>query len=298
MTWIVLTLTSAVMLGWYDYLKKRSVRDNAVPIVLLLSVSTAALVWLPMLGLSHSNQASLLPELLRVAPMTWTQHGLVMLKSTLVAASWTLAFIGLKHLPLSIAGPIRSTSPMWTILIAVALLGERPSPRQWLGIVVILFSFYAFSLAGRREGIHFHRDRWVFCMIGATLLGAVSSIYDKYLLQSVRLDVATLQAWFSIYLVPVMIPLAMHWRLRRTAEHRFEWRWSIPMIAITLLIADFAYFSALQQPNALVSLVSPLRRTSVVIPFMLGIFLFGERNFGGKAACVVGLLVGVFLLTQ
>jgi drug/metabolite transporter (DMT)-like permease len=297
-TWIVLTIASALLLGFYDYFKKRAVRDNAVPVVLLLSVSTAAVIWAPWVGLAHSAAGAWIPDLLRVRPLSALEHVMVLAKAALVGASWTLAFIALKHLPLSVAGPIRSTSPMWTILIAVGLLGERPSPRQWLGLAVILGSFYAFSLAGRREGIHFHRDRWVLSMVAATLLGSLSSIYDKYLLQTVGLDVASLQAWFSIYLVPVMIPLAWHWHHHRRRRTAFQWRWSIPLIAITLLLADFAYFSALTQPEALVSLVSPLRRTSVVIPFLLGIFLFGEQNFAGKAVCVVGLLVGVFLLMR
>lgn len=236
-------------------------------------------------------------EVLNVQQLSLAQHGLIVAKSVLVGMSWSFAFASLKHLPLSIAGPIRSTSPLWTILIAVAFLGERPATLQWLGIIVVLFSFYAFSLVGRKEGIHFHRDRYVAYMIVATLLGSFSSIYDKYLLQVVKIDTPTLQAWFSVYLVPVMLPMAAHWYVKNRRQSPFQWRHTIPLIAISLLTADFLYFSAVAQPDALISIISPIRRTAVLIPFLLGIKFFGEKNFRAKAICVVGLLFGVVLLS-
>ena len=298
MGWFLLTVFSAVLLGCYDVFKKLSVRDNVVPIVLLASTSVGALVWLPTLVWSLTSANPFPIPGMHIQPLSPHHHLLVVAKSILVGASWSLAFSSLKHLPLSIAGPIRSTSPLWTILIAVVAIGERPNGAQWLGIAVVLVSFYAFSLVGKSEGITFHRDRWVAYMIGATLLGACSSIYDKYLLQTVRIDVATLQAWFSLYLVPVMLPLAFYWYSKERQKTPFQWRWTIPCIAIFLLAADYLYFMAVSDPNALISIISPIRRTAVLIPFLLGIQFFGEQNFRAKAICVVGLLIGVFLLAS
>lgn len=297
MNWILLTIASAVLLGFYDVFKKTSVRENAVPICLLASTSIGALCWMPMLCWHFLAETAFPLEFLNVQQLSLAQHVLIVAKSILVGMSWSFAFASLKHLPLSIAGPIRSTSPLWTILIAVAFLGERPATLQWFGIIVVLFSFYAFSLVGRREGIHFHRDRYVAYMIVATLLGSFSSIYDKYLLQVVKIDTPTLQAWFSVYLVPVMLPMAAHWYVKNRHQSPFQWRHTIPLIAISLLTADFLYFSAVAQPDALISIISPIRRTAVLIPFLLGIRFFGEKNFRAKAICVVGLLFGVVLLS-
>src|SRR6056297_1416879 len=195
MTWVLLSLISAVLLGCYDITKKMAARGNAVPAVLLISTSEGALLWLPLLIWSFVSPESQPIEFLRLVPLTFSQHVLVAAKSLLVAASWTFSLFAVKHLPLSIAAPIRSTSPLWTILIAITFLGERPSVTQWIGITVVLMSFWAFSSVGRREGIHFARNRWVACMMLATITGALSSIYDKYLLQTCGLPVATLQAW-------------------------------------------------------------------------------------------------------
>lgn len=296
MLWLLLTLLSAVLLGLYDFFKKVSLRGNAVPMVLLVSVFVAALCWGPWILWSWVRIETVPIALLRVEPMPLHWHWLVFAKSILVGVSWSLAFTALKHLPLSIAGPIRSTSPLWTILIAVCFFSESPKVIQWVGIGVVLGAFYAFSFVGKREGIQFLRNRWVYCMGAATLLGAFSSIYDKYLLQRIGIPAGTLQAWFSVYLIPVMVPWSVRWVMKEKEKQPFQWRWSIPLIALTLLAADFAYFTAIAQPGALIAMLSPIRRTSVVIPFFVGIMFFGERGGRAKLVCVLGLLFGVFLI--
>lgn len=297
MNWIVLSLHSAVFLGLYEIAKKESLRGNAVPVVLLLNVLTSAAVYVPLILISRLLPGALPTDLLLVDSLSWTGHAMLAGKSVLAGSSWIFASFALKHLPVSIAAPIRASSPLVTILAAVLVLGERPTQWQWLGVGVVLFSFYAFSLAGRREGIVFHRDRWVYCMVLATVLGAGSSLYDKFLLADSGFRSATVQAWFSVYLVPVMLPLAVWWWRAGRVSSPFEWRWSIPAIALLLLVSDFQYFHAIEQPGALISVISPLRRTSVVIAFVAGIRMYGEQNWRAKAVCIAGLMAGVVIIS-
>ena len=297
MQWFILSLLSAGFLGFYEIAKKVSVRDNAVPPVLYFNVLTSALIWSPFVILSRSGSQSIPYEMLRVDAITWTMHGQLFLKAIIAGTSWIFASFALKHLPMSIAAPIRASSPLWTILIATVVMHERPSPMQWLGVAIILISFWAFSLVGRREGIRFHRDRWVGFMLLATLLGSFSALYDKFLLQNKDMRPSTVQAWFSIYLVVFMTPLMLHWLLRRRKLEPFQWRWAIPMIAILLLISDFLYFSAIADKQAMISLISPLRRTSVVIAFVAGVLMYQEQNWRAKGACIATLLAGVYVLS-
>jgi drug/metabolite transporter (DMT)-like permease len=297
MNWMILSLCSAVFLGFYEIAKKAAVRENAVPPVLFFNVVTSAILWLPLLIVSHVARDRMPYEWLIVDAVSWREHGLLFAKSLIAGSSWIFATFALKHLPMSIAAPIRASSPIWTIFIAVVFMHERPSIGQWLGVSVIIASFYAFSLVGRQEGIHFHRDRWVGFMVLATLLGACSALYDKFLLQNLEMKASTVQAWFSIYLVVVMTPLILRWWLRDRTTSPFQWRWSIPMIAILLLISDFMYFSAIEEQGALISVISPLRRTSVIIAFIAGVRLYGEKNWRPKAVCIVSLLVGVYVLS-
>ena len=296
MTWLFLTVASAFLLGFYDYFKKLALRDNAVLPVLFGSVAAGALVWLPFMVWSAVAPASLPAEALNVSAITPLEHLFLFAKAALVGSSWLLGYFGIKSLPLSIATPIRATGPLWTITFAVLLFGESPSPKQWAGVAIILLSFSAFTLVGRREGIHFHRNKAVFLMIGATLLGAASSLYDKFLLQNAALSPTQVQSWFTLYTCLLLAP-SMLWWLRSSNRPPFHWHWAIPVIGITLLAADILYFIAIAQPDALISLISPVRRASVIVSFLLGIVLFGEKHVRAKGVCVVGIITGVILLS-
>ncbi|MFW6354456.1 MAG: EamA family transporter, partial [Verrucomicrobiota bacterium] len=234
MTWIVLSLVSALVLGLYDLAKKHAVADNAVLPVLFFSNLASALVWL---GLMAAEP--FLPAAAQVQPLGGFEHLQLFAKAALVGSSWICAYFALKHLPVSIVGPIRATGPAWTIVGAVLLFAERPSGQQWFGMALTLVSFVGLSFAGRKEGIRFHRDGWVGLVIVATLLGAASGLYDKFLLGSGRFSPATVQAWFSIYLTVFFAPLAYGWKRQWWPRSPFRWRWSIPGIGLLLLVADF-----------------------------------------------------------
>ena len=294
MSWIAASLVSAFFLGLYDLSKKHALRDNAVLPVLFVSTLCGAAVWLALLLAGFAGpgvvSAAFIPE-----PLTPAQHGLVFLKSMIVALSWAFTYFGIKHLPLSLAAPIRATGPLWTLGGALLVLGERPTWLENTGILLTLLSFYGLSVVGRGEGVHFHRDKWVGCMIAGTLCGAVSGLYDKYLLGTVGLSAAAVQAWFTLYLPVVLLPLFVGWWRRWWPRNVFHWRWSIPFIALSLLVADFVYFDALRNPEALVSVVSSLRRGSTLVAFAGSIWLFHEARGTAKLPAVLGIVLGITL---
>ncbi len=294
MHWITASLVSALFLGVYELCSKHAVRDNAVVPVLFFSTLTGAAVWLPLL-LIEAFTPGLLPNALVTDHLSAVQHLQIALKSAIVAVSWIFTYFALKQLPLSLGSPVRATSPLWTLVGAVLILGERPSLLETIGILTTLASFVGLSAAGAREGIHFHRNRWIWFLIAGTLLGATSSLYDRHLLGHLKFSVPTVQAWFSIYLAVLFLPLAIGWQRRWWARNEFKWRWTIPCIAVFLLLADYAYFSALRQPEALVSLVMSVRRGSTLIGFAGGLLLFGEQHGWRKLPAVLGILLGITL---
>ena len=294
MHWMAASLLSALFLGCYELCTKHAVRDNAVLPVLFFSTLSGAIVWIGLL-LWQALQPGMLPVSLVTTPLSPTQHLQLALKSAIVAASWVFTYFALKHLPLSLGSPIRATSPLWTLVGAVLILGERPSGVQIIGILTTLASFVGLSMAGAREGVHFYRDKWVAFLIAGTLFGATSSLYDRYLLGRAGFTVPTVQAWFSVYLAVLFLPFAIGWQRRWWERNEFHWRWSIPFIAVFLLIADYIYFSALRQPEALVSVVMSLRRASTLVGFSGGLLLFGEQQGLRKLPAVIGILVGIVL---
>lgn len=294
MNWIVATLLSALFLGVYDLCTKHAVRANAVTPVLFLSTLTGATVWFVLLGM-QMIYPGVLPATLVTDTLTWQQHLQLLLKSGIVAASWLGTYFAMKHLPLSLGAPIRAMSPLLTLFGAILVLGERPTWLETVGVLTTLASFVGLSIIGRSEGVHFHRNKWVWFLIVGTLFGAVSSLYDKYLFITLNFSVPTVQCWFSIYLLVFFAPFALGWKLRLWKRNEFRWRWSVPFIALSLLVADYAYFWALRHPEALVSLVMSLRRASTLVAFAGGLYFFKETNGWKKLPAVIGILLGIIL---
>ncbi len=294
MHWILASLVSAFFLGCYDLSTKHAVRDNAVLPVLFFANACSAVVWL-VLQAGTTLAPHAFPPALHVDTLTGFQHLQLLLKSTIVAASWVCSYFAVKQLPVSLAAPIRATGPVWTLLGATLVLGERPTWLEGLGIVITLASFLGLSVVGAREGIFFRRNRWIWFLGGGTLLGALSGLYDKYLLGSVGFTAATVQCWFSIYLALLFLPLAVGWKLRWWQRQEFQWRGSIVLVSLMLLVADFLYFNALRDPEALVSMVSSLRRGGTLVAFAGGILLFGEVNARAKLPAVIGVVIGIVL---
>jgi drug/metabolite transporter (DMT)-like permease len=294
MPWIAASLLSAFFLGWYEISTKRAVNDNAVLPVLFLANLCSAAIWLALMSAADAAPGTWIARF-HVPPLNLVQHAQLLLKSTIVAASWTCSYFALKHLPVTLASPIRATGPVWTLFGALIVLAERPTLLESLGVVITLGSFFGLSAAGAKEGIHFSRNRWIWLLIGGTLLNAVSGLYDKFLLGRQGFAAGTVQAWFSIYLTLLFLPLALGWKLRWWPRHEFHWRWSILGMSVMLLLADYVYFSALRDPAALVALVSSLRRGSTLVAFAGGVWLLREPNWRQKLPAVIGVLVGIVL---
>jgi transporter family protein len=286
--WILLTLASALMLGIYDIFKKQAVHGNAVLPVLFfatLSGTVAFHLWLCLSG-----------NWLAAGSVTGVQFGLLWLKSLLVGTSWILAYFALRDLPITIAAPIRGSAPLWTLLGALLLFGEQPSWHQWTGMGLVFISHQLLSRLGRKEGIHFSRHRGIWAIMAATALGAASALYDKHLLQKGTLSPDQVQFWFSFDLVILLGAIAWLGHRRRWDRTRFDWRWSIPLTGILLIIADQLYFRAVNTPDTLISVLSMLRRCSVIVTFAAGAWIFRDKNVRQKAWVMVVLLAGILLL--
>lgn len=291
--WLILTLFSAFFLGFYDILKKESLKDNAVWPVLFFGALTSTLIFIPIVlmsecGILKSGDFIFAPRL------TTQEHLMVLLKTFIVLISWVFNYFALKHLPLTIVAPVRATGPLWTLVGALILFGEQLNIYQWAGMVLTLFFFFRFSTVGKLEGLSFRNNKWMWFIIAGTIAGSVSALYDKHILRQV--DRVAVQAWFSFYQVLLLIPVLWFVRRKRPERVPFYWRWTIPLIGLFLVVADFLYFYAISEPESLISVISALRRSSVIIPFLFGALIFGEKNVKKKALYLGGILIGIALL--
>jgi drug/metabolite transporter (DMT)-like permease len=224
-------------------------------------------------------------------------HLFIILKSAIVLSSWICAYYGLKHLPITIASPINASRPILVLVGAIFVFGERLNLWQWLGVLLSIGAFGMLSVSGRKEGINFRHDRWIWLVVLGTVLGAISGLYDKYLMQYRCMDKMTVQSWYNFYQVLMMgVVFALIWWPNRRRTTPFQWRWSIPLISIFLSVADFCYFYALSDPDALISVVSLIRRSGVIVGFVSGWLFFKERNILSKSVDLLLVILAMFLL--
>lgn len=286
--WLLLAFLSASLLGCYDVCKKHALGQNPVIPVLFLNTLFCSLLFLPLVGQAPFGG--------------WEVQRFIVLKSCIVLSSWALGYCGIKHLPITLVGPINATRPVMVLLGALIIFGERLNAWQWAGVLLAVASFFMLSRSGKREGIDFRHNRWILCVVAAAVLGAVSGLYDKYLMATPEqggagLPPLTVQCWYNFYQALMMgIVLLTFWWPHRDEHTPFRWKWSIPFISLFLSAADYVYFTALSLDGSLVSVVSMVRRGSVLVSFLVGAMVFHEKNLRSKAIDLLLVLLGMVFL--
>lgn len=293
--WLLLAFCSAALLGFYDVFKKKSLANNAVLPVLGLNTLFSSLIFLPFILISYLKPEWLAQTLFFVPRAGWEVHKFIILKSLIVLSSWTFGYFGMKHLPLTIVGPINATRPVMTLVGALLIFGERLNVYQWIGVLLAIVSFFMLSRSGKKEGIDFQHNKWIWFVVLAAVLGAVSGLYDKYLMK--QFNNMVVQSWYNIYQLFLMGGVLMFlWLPRRKTTTPFRWDWCIILISVFLSAADFVYFYALSMDGSMISIVSMVRRGSVIVSFLFGAMVFREKNLKNKAIDLVLVLIGMVFL--
>ena len=305
--WVLYAIVSASLLGLYDVFKKQSLKDNAVIPVLLINTVICTLLFLPSI---IGSAASLITpgSGLYIPRGGLHEHILVIF---IVLSSWICGYFAIKKLPLTIVGPVNATRPVMTLVGAMLIFGERLNLLQWAGVCTAVLSFWLLSKSGKKEGIDFKSNVWVLLLVAAAVLGAISGLYDKYLMSAsgAAMNRLFVQGWYNLYQAIIMgfimlliwVPERRHAIAsaapgERPAYTPFRWHWAIPLISIALTAADLAYLYALTLPGAMISVVSMIRRSSVLVSFLFGAFLLHEKNIKGKAIDLALVFVSLILL--
>jgi len=293
--WLILAFISAILLGSYEVFKKVSLDKNAVIPVIFVSILFSCLTLIPFLFLSEFFPNTLKDSIFFVPRVDFHAHMLFVLKAVIVLTSWLFAYFALKHLPLSLASPIKATQPVWTVVGAMLIFGEKLNGYQAAGVGITLVSFFMFSVVGKKEGISFRTNKWFWFIVMATLTGALSGLFDKYLMN--RYDAMSVQVYYTFYQAIIMgLITLLLWAPTRKKTTPFRFKWAIFYISLFLVTADFVYFYALTLPNSMISVVSTIRRSGVIVPFFYGAFVLRDKNIKLKVVDLIGVLIGMLLL--
>lgn len=299
--WLILAFCSAFLLGFYDSFKKQALFENAVIPVLFLNTLFCSLIFLPFI-LASSFTNLLDGSLFYVPEVGWDVHKYILGKSCIVLSSWVLGYFGMKHTPLTIYGPINATRPVMVLVGAMLVFGEHLNIYQWIGVLLAIISFFMLSRSSKKEGIDFKHDIWIYAVVGAAVLGAISGLYDKFLMAPVSsggvgLDKMVVQSWYNIYQFFMMgAMLILLWWPKRKSTTPFHWHWGIILVSIFLSMADFVYFYALSFDGAMISIVSMVRRGSVLVSFLFAALVFKEKNLKSKFIDLILVLLGMVFL--
>lgn len=293
--WLLLAFYSAALLGFYDVFKKKSLAGNAVLPVLGLNTLFSSLIFLPFILLSYLKPESLQDTIFFVPESGWEVHKFIILKSCIVLSSWIFGYFGMKHLPLTLVGPINATRPVMTLVGAMLIFGERLNVYQWIGVIMAIVSLFLLSRSGKKEGINFTHNKWIWFIVLAALFGTASGLYDKYLMN--HFNNMVVQSWYNIYQLFMMGGVILFlWLPKRKTTTPFHWSWCILLISVFLTTADFVYFYALSMEDSMISIVSMVRRGSVIVSFLFGAMMFHEKNLKSKIIDLVFVLIGMFFL--
>ena len=276
--WLWMTLASALMLGIYDVFKKQALKNNGVLWVLLAATALSTLFLCPFLSAG-----------------TGREHLQIVLKAVLVTISWISGLIGLKLLPITTVSTLKASRPFFVVLFSIALFGERLNVWQWGGVALALLALTLLSGVSRKEGFAFTKSKGIAAMAVSILAGVASALYDKHIISG--MEPLFLQSWGNFYitvlLVICVVVKALHDKEKR---ERFKWDWMLVVIAVFITGADMLYFFALKQEGALLSVISLIRRCSVVVTFVVGAMVFKEKKIREKAVDLAILMAGMGLL--
>ena len=308
--WILLAFVSALCLGGYDVSKKIALRDHRVIDVLTLSILISSLLLSLPLILSRLAPDLMFGTHFYVPKLDTQAHWLTLLKSCIVLSSWVFGYISLKQLPLSVVSPMQATRPMWTLVGALLIFGERLNTWQWVGILLAIGTIFAFSFRKNPKsqiknlkaqiGNHYY-----VALALAILLGACSGLYDKYLMR--RFDHNAVQVYYTFYQALMMVGVWTIDRYIRQRRNRYTesdnkqqltLRSLLPiaLISIFLVISDNVYMLALRDPDSLIAVVSTIRRGGAVIGFTYGLIFLKEKDPWKKVLCMTGILAGLICL--
>ena len=300
MTWVLLAFVSSLCLGFYDISKKIALRDNSVVDVLTASiVISSAILAFPLL-LSRMAPEIAADSFYYVPQLDLRGHLLTIVKSGIVLSSWICAYLALKHLPISVVSPWQATRPMWTLIGALLIFGERLNGWQWVGVTLAIGSIFAFSIGQhRRNKLSKNKQdkRYYIALALAILIGAASGLYDKYMMRQFHHN--AVQVYYTFYQAIMMLivwTIDRYAKGRKTIDLRPSTIVPIVLISVFLVISDNVYMLALRDPDSMIAVVSTIRRGGTVIGFAYGLIFLKEPDPWKKILAMCGILAGLVCL--
>ncbi len=274
--WIWMALSSALLLGFYEVAKKMALKKNGIYAILLATTVLSAVFLSPFLS-----------------PGVFADHLRLLFKALLVTASWVSGMIALKLLPITTVSTFKASRPMFVVLFSILLFGERLNAFQWTGVVAMLAAIWLLSVNSEREGISVKGNKGFAALAVSIFTGVASALWDKHILAG--MEPLFVQSWTNVYISLFLAAIIL---IRRCGGHKETFRpdWNLLLIALFITGADMLYFFSLKEAGSMLSVVSLIRRSSVIVTFTLGAIIFKEKRIAQKGGVLLLMLAGLSIL--
>lgn len=188
----------------------------------------------------------------------------------------------------------RGTGPFLSVIVAVLLLGERPSAIALVGVAAVIAGVVAIGLVDRGRGAAGRRmDPGLLFGLLTGVAIAVYTIWDANAVRTWSLSPVAFMVGTMVLEVPFYsLTVGRRWRAV-WALWRTQWR-RIVAFSILSPLSYILVLTAIQ--IAPVALVAPLREVSVVLVSLFGVFVLRESRPAWRLGASVVVAAGIVLL--
>jgi bacterial/archaeal transporter family protein len=283
--WLGMGALSGLMLGLTDIVTKIETKKSHALSVLFVSNCAGAL-FLVLFILGKNVIAGENPALL----FDYRVFLLAAPKNLLMVGSLVFMYKSLAGIPLSYAGAIRASGPIWTLLGAYLLVGETLTERETIGLIISILIYACYAVLGRQDGLGKVNLLPALGMTMATIMSSLGTAYDKYISLS---SFATIDSIQNVSAIERAAFCAIIVLIFRPKLHL-----SAPIIILGVLWAgaEYIYFSAYMDVEAKATILALLRRLSLVTGLVGGIVIFREKKVAYKVVmCAVLIATSAFV---
>lgn len=198
---------------------------------------------------------------------------------------------------LSVTVPMVTFSPLFLLLTSPLILGEFPSSRGVLGVILIVTGSYLLQIKERKKGIlapfkALVSEKGPRLMLVVAFIWSITANIDK-----VGIINSSIVHWaVSVHLFTIitMLPLILLTSRESFGELKRDWK-ILTALGLVNALKYISQMAAIQL--ALVAYVVSIKRTSAIISVFLGALIFKEKGLKERLTGVIIMVLGVLLIT-
>ena len=274
--WVLLTTLYSIVIGFYNCTKKKAVKINSVYEIFAYFSVIAFIIT----ALISKN----------IIALEFKYFAMIILKTILITVSWLIAGYVINKVPISLYAVLMLSKILFSIVLSVLILGERITITTFIGIIIVIIGLILVNYNSNTKEKKEISIKYLILLLFACLLSSMSAILDKKIL--LYITSGQLQFWFLLFLT-IAFWLVLIIKEKKISLKSVKNNYWIPLMAISLVIADRLLFMANEIPESKVSVMTILKQLSTIEIIVLGKIMFKENMIMKKMMCSLLIIIGI-----